>query len=227
MVAKLKEVASKLRKRKIEDAVSYALGHGVRVDILCYLNEAPRSPSELAELLDLPLSKVEHHIKELLASGSIELAYVQKGSGNTRQHFYRAVEIPFFTDEEMWAKPFEERQEIYGLILQSSAAEALAAFRAGKVSNDPRACMAWRWFNLDAQGRNDLADENARSWDRMMEIEAESANRRAITREKGVSIVVSLLAHERARFLDKRPARGHMRLTGEETPATTSESNAT
>lgn len=222
-MAKLKEAANKFRKRKTEDAVSYALGHGVRVDILCYLNEAPRSPSELAKLLSLPLSKVEHHIKELLASDSIELAYVQEGSGNTRQHFYRAVEIPFFTDEEMWAKPFETRQQIYGLILQSSAAEALAAFRAGKVSNDPRVCMAWRWFNLDAQGRNDLADENARSWDRMMEIEAESADRRAITGEDGVSIVVSLLAHERARFLDKRPARGHMRLTGRETPATTPE----
>lgn len=47
MVAKLKEVAGKLRKRTVEDAVNYALGHGLRVDILCYLNERPRSPSEL------------------------------------------------------------------------------------------------------------------------------------------------------------------------------------
>ncbi len=220
MVAKLKTAANKLRKRKIEDAVSYALGRGVRVDILCYLNEAPRSPSELAELLSLPLSKIEHPIKELLASGSIELAYVERGSGNTRRHFYRAVEIPFFSDEEMWAMSFEARQEIYGLILQSSVAEALAAFRAGKVSNDPRVCMAWRWFNLDAQGRRDLADENARSWDRMMEIEVESADRRAVTGETGVSIIVSLLAHERARYLDKRPARGQVRCTSKEKPDT-------
>jgi DNA-binding transcriptional ArsR family regulator len=215
MVAKLREVAEKLRKRTIEDAVNYALGHGVRVDVLCYLNEAPRSPTELATLLSLPLSKVEHHIKELLASKSIELAYVKEGSGNTKEHFYRAIEIPFFTDEEMWAKSFEERQEIYGLILQSSVAEALAAFRAGKVSNDPQVCMAWRWFNLDAQGREDMATENARSWTRRMEIEAESANRRAETGEEGVSIIVSLLAHERARYLDKRPARGQVRLATE------------
>lgn len=220
MVAKLKEAASKLRKRKIEDAVSYALGHGVRVDILCYLNEAPRSPSELAGLMSLPLSKIEHHIKELLASGSIELAYIEEGSGNTKENFYRAVEIPFFTDEEMWAMSFEARQEIYGLILQSSVAEALAAFRAGKVSNDPRVCMAWRWFNLDAQGRRDLADENARSWNRMMEIEVESADRRAESEEGGVSIIVSLLAHERARYLDKPPARGQVRFTREEKPDT-------
>jgi DNA-binding transcriptional ArsR family regulator len=215
VVAKLRDVA-KRRKREIEDAVSYAVGNGVRVDILCYLNEKPRSPSELASLLGIRHSKLEHHIKELLASGSIELAYVERGGGNTRENFYRAVEIPFYTDEEMWAMPFEMRQEIYGLILQSSVAEALAAFRAGKVSNDPRVCMAWRWFNLDAQGRRDLADENARSWDRMMEIEAESADRRVESGEAGVSIIVSLLAHERARFLDKRPARGQIRLTTSE-----------
>lgn len=215
MMAKLKKVAKELRKRNIEDAVSYALGHGIRVDILCYLNEAARSPSELARLMSLPPSKVEHHIKELMASGSIELAYIEEGSGNTNEHFYRAVEIPFFTDEEMWAMSFEERQEIYGLILQSSAAEALAAFRVGKVSNDPRVCMAWRWFNLDSQGREDLGDENARSWNRMMEIEAESANRRAGTGEEGVSIIVSLLAHERCRNLARDPARGQVRLSGE------------
>jgi hypothetical protein len=170
-------------------------------------------PERTSTLLSLPLSKVEHPIKELLASKSIELDYVKEGAGNTKEHFYRAVEIPFFTDEEMWAKPFEVRQEIYGLILQSSVAEALAAFRAGKVSNDPHVCMAWRWFNLDAQGREDMAAENARSWNRRMEIEAESADRRAKTGEEGVSVIVSLLAHERARYLDKRPARGQVRLT--------------
>jgi DNA-binding transcriptional ArsR family regulator len=219
VVAKLKEAAKGLRKRSVEDAVAYAVAHGIRVDILCYLNEAQRSPSELAVVMSLPLSTVEHHIKELLASCSIELARVTKVR-NTSEHFYRAVEIPFFSDEEMWAKPFEARQEIYGLILQSSTAEAMAAFRAGKVSNDPHVCMAWRWFNLDAQGRRDMADENARSWERRQEIEAESAARRAETKEEPVSVIVSLLAHERCRNLERLPARGQVRLTSEDPPAT-------
>jgi DNA-binding transcriptional ArsR family regulator len=218
VVAKLKEAAKKLRKRSVEDAVAYAVAHGIRVDILCYLNEAPRSPSELAELMGFPLSTIEHHIKELLASCSIELARVEKVR-NTNEHFYRAVEIPFYTDEEMWAMPFKARQEIYGLILQSSTAEAMAAFRAGKVSNDPHVCMAWRWFNLDAQGRRDMAKENARSWKRRQEIEAESADRRAVTGEEPVSVIVSLLAHVRCRNLDSRPARGQVRLASDEPPS--------
>jgi hypothetical protein len=182
------------------------VAHGIRVDILCYLNETPRSPSELAKLMGHPPSTIEHHIKELLASDSIELARVEQVR-NTSEHFYRAVELPFFSDEEMSAMPFEARQEIYGLILQSSAAEAMAAFRAGKMSNDPRVWLSWRWFNLDAQGRKDMADENARSWERMQEIEAESADRRVATGEEPVSVVVSLLAHERCRNVASRPAR--------------------
>jgi DNA-binding transcriptional ArsR family regulator len=206
VVAKLREAAKKLRKRSIEDAVSYAVSHAIRVDILCYLNEACRSPSELAKLMGFPLSTIEHHIKELLASGSIELARVEPVR-NTNEHFYRAVELPFFTDEEMWAMPVEARQEIYGLILQSSMAEAQAAFRAGKMRDDPRVWMAWRWFNLDSRGRDDLADEFARSWARAQEIEAESADRRAESGEEAVSVVVCMQGFERCRTSPAPPAR--------------------
>lgn len=205
MVAKLKEAAKNLRKRNVEDAVAYAVAHRVRVEILGYLHECPRSPSDLAKLMGYPLSKVEHHIKELLASRSIELARIAQVR-NTNEHFYRAVELPYFNDEEMWAMPAEARQEIYGLILQSSMAEAQAAFRAGKMSSDPRVWMAWRWFNLDAQGRNDLADELARSWMRVQEIEAESTDRRAESAEEAVSIVVCTQGFERCRTSTAPPA---------------------
>ncbi len=205
MVTKLREAVNKLRKRSVEDAVGYAVSHRIRVEILGYLHEGPRSPTELAKQMSYRLSTVEHHIKELLASASIELARVEQVR-NTTEHFYRAVELPFYTDEEMWAMPFEARQEIYGLILQSSMAEAQAAFRAGKISNDPRVWLAWRWFNVDAQGRSDLADELDRSWKRVQEIEIESTDRRARSGEEAVSIVVSTLGFERVRNSSDPPA---------------------
>jgi DNA-binding transcriptional ArsR family regulator len=199
------ETARKLRKRSVEDAVAYAVAHRIRVEILGYLHEGPRSPTKLADLMGYPLSTIEHHIKEMLASGSIELARVEQVR-NTNEHFYRAVELPFFSDEEMSAMPEEARQEIYGLILQSSMAEAQAAFRAGKMSSDPRVWMAWRWFNLDACGRNDLADELARSWARIQEIEVESTGRRTKSGEEAVSIVVSIMGFERCRTSHTPPA---------------------
>lgn len=203
MVAKVRQVASRLRKRSVEDAVAYAVAHGIRVDILCYLNERSRSPTELGQLMKLPLSTIEHHVKELLASSSIELERIEKVR-NTNEHFYRAIEMPFYTDEEIWAMPQATRQEIYGLILQASMAEALSAFRAEKISQDRRAWMAWRWFNLDSKGRDDMADENERSWRRRLEIEAESTERSLETGEEPESVIVTLLTYLRCRTMSRR-----------------------
>jgi DNA-binding transcriptional ArsR family regulator len=198
MVAKLREAVKRVRKRDIEDAVSFAVAHGTRVDILCYLNEGQRSPSELSDLMSLPMSRIEHHIKELLASCSIELARVAQVR-NTTEHFYRAVEIPFYTNDEMRAMPFEIRQEIYGLILQASTAESLAALRAGKISDDPLTWLSWKWFNLDAQGRKEMAEEDARTWERRLAIETGALERLEQAGDEASTVVVSLLSHERCR----------------------------
>ena len=206
MVRKLKEAAKKIRKRAIEDAVPFAVAHATRVDILCYLNEGARSPSELSKLLQLPMSTVEHHIKELLESHSIELAWTEKVR-NATEHFYRAVEIPFYSNDEMWQMPFHVRQEIYGLIQQASSAEFLAAFRAGKVSNDPLTWLSWKWFKLDAQAREEMAEEDARTWKRRSEIEAGALSRSANDGEDLDSYVVSLMSYRRCRSWEGAPAR--------------------
>jgi DNA-binding transcriptional ArsR family regulator len=186
------------RSRGVEEAISYAVGHRIRVEVLASLNEGVASASELARVVHQPLSTVTHHIEELLKSGSIEVAKTER-IRNISQNFYRAVELPFFTDEQMEAMPPAARQEIYGVILQAVMAEALAAFWAGKITADPRAWLSWRWFNVDAQGREDIAEEQSRSWGRLREIEAESATRRARSGEEPVSIIVSSLGHERCR----------------------------
>ena len=93
-------VTTKARhKRSVEEAVSYAIGHRIRIEILALLNEGTHSPVELAKLTGQPITTVSHHIKELVNSGCIELARIEKVR-NADQHFYRAVELPFISDEE-------------------------------------------------------------------------------------------------------------------------------
>src|SRR5207342_1624877 len=130
-------------------------------EVLAALNEGVASATELARIVHQPLSTVTHHIEELLKSVSIEVAKTERVR-NISQNFYRAIELPFFTDEQMETMPPAARQEIYGVILQAVMAEALAAFWAGKITSDPRAWLSWRWFNVDAQGRQDIAEEQAR-----------------------------------------------------------------
>lgn len=185
-------------KRGLQNALSYSWGHEIRIKVLAILNEGCRSQDELSKMLSQPLSTVGHHIKELLDDGSIEVARVEVVR-NTLQHYYRAVKMPFFSDEEIAAMPPELRQVTAGVILQASTAEAMASLWAGKMAHDRRVWLSWRWFNVDSQGRSDIADEQARSWNRYPEIEAESGERMAESGEKPTSIIVTSLGFERCR----------------------------
>jgi DNA-binding transcriptional ArsR family regulator len=195
------------RGKSIEEVVSYALGHRIRVYVLTILNEGTYTPDEIARIIGEPLPNVSFHIRELLEAGSIELAKTEKVR-NTNQHYYRAVEMPFYSDEEMAAMTPAQRQVTYGLILQCMTAEAMAALWAGRMPSDPRVWMAWRWFNVDEQGRQDLADEQQRSWERYQEIEAESTNRRAQSGEDAASIIMAQMGFQRERTAPSPPATG-------------------
>lgn len=201
------ETASRLGrgKRSVAAAVAYAVTHQARTEILAVLNEGPRSREELARLIRAPDSKnVAHHLKEMLADGSIELAYV-KPVRNAFEHYYRAVEFRLYTDEEIAAMPPEAREATAGVIFEGVMAEAMAALWAGKMVNDRRVWLSWRWFNVDAQGRGDIADDQARHWKRVREIEVESLGRCTRSGEPTKSIIVTSLGFERFRFSTTPP----------------------
>ncbi len=188
-------------KRSVEDAISYAVGHRVRIEILAYLNEGPASPEDMRKRLGQTASTIGHHVNELVADGSIELAAVRPVR-NALQHVYRAVKIPFYDDAEIEAMTPAERQTLAGLILEAVMAESMASFWAGKLPHDPRVWLSWRWFNVDQQGRNDIADEQARSWERVRQIEDESNERRIGSGEESESIIVVSLGFPRCRNAD-------------------------
>lgn len=186
------------KRKSLEEAVAYSVAHRIRIEILCVLNAGTYSASELAELVCLPLTTISHHIKEMLKSGSIELARIEKVR-NADQHFYRAIELPFVTDEEAETLPLEVKQQYAAVILRAIIAEGLGALWAGKLNSDPEVRMMWRWYNLDALGRQELADEQRESWRRIVEIEARSTNRRAESGEEAMTLIAATLGFERSR----------------------------
>lgn len=186
------------RGKSIEEVVSYAIGHRIRVQILVILSEGVFTPDQIARIIGEPTNKVSHHIKELLDAGSIELAKTERVR-NTLQHYYRAVEMPYYSDEEVASMTKQQRQVTAGLCLQQIMAEAMAAFWAGNMVTDPRVWITQRWFNVDAQGRQEIADEQAQSWERVREIEANALNRCAESGEQAHSVIVAQLGFLRER----------------------------
>ncbi len=194
------------RRKSIEEVVSYALGHRVRIEILALLNEAVYTPNELAEILGETLGTVTHHITELADGGAIELARTEQ-AGNWTRHYYRAVEQPYVSEEDAVRMAPQQRQIIVGLILQSIMAESMSAFWAGHMINDPdNVLLSWRWFNVDREGQGEIIEELAASWERVQEIEARSSARRAESGEDAVSVVVAMQGYQRSRSSLKPPA---------------------
>jgi DNA-binding transcriptional ArsR family regulator len=204
-------------KKSIEEVVAYALNHKTRVHILLVLNEGTYTAAQIAEIIEEPLNNVSNHIRELLDAGSIELAKTVP-KGNVLQHYYRAVEMPFYSEEEAQAMTPEQRQVTAGLVVQPMLAEVMAALWKGTLT-EPRVILAWNWFNVDRQGREDIAAEQERFWKRIEEIEVESTNRRAESGEEAESIVVTSLGYPRARrrgsFSHRTVSGVHLTIDGE------------
>ncbi|HEX7279729.1 MAG TPA: helix-turn-helix domain-containing protein [Solirubrobacterales bacterium] len=193
--------------RDLQDALSYVVGHRIRVEILTALHELESaSAKELARIVHQPLSTVTHHVGELLGCGAIQVERTEKVR-SVDQRFYSLLS-PIYVDDEEWAEMTdEERQETCGSVLQSTMAEALAAFGAGKITADPHQVTCWAWFNVDEQGRADLAEEQLRSWRRLDEIEREAGARCAESGEGLKTIFVSSLGFERVRAAASPPPR--------------------
>lgn len=189
------------RRKSIEEVVAYALGHRIRVHVLWLLNEGTYTTAQLAKIIGEPANNVANHVRELLDAGSIELARSEP-KGNVLQHYYRSVEIPYYSEEDAEAMTPEQRHVTAGLVVQTAMAEVMAALWRGTLT-DPRTVLVWNSHTVDQQGREELEAEERAYLERAQEIEVASTNRRAASKESGQSMVVALFGFERA----NRPSR--------------------
>lgn len=207
------------RKRELDDAVAYAVGHRIRIEALSILNDGTASPSDIAAILDEDVRMVGNHVRELYDSGCIEFIGTKKVR-NATEHFYRAVTLPYITDDEYQAMPVKLRHQMAGLIVQAIVAETLASFRAGKMAADPRLWLTWQIVNVaDAEGKAEVAEEVRATYGRFEDIATRNANRLANARKKakeegkklpvGKAEVVALMSFERSR--PGRPESGYSR----------------
>jgi len=157
-------------------------------------------------MIGTTVSRVGNHIKYLLDNGGIEFVGIEPAR-NANEHFYRAVERPFLSDEEARALPTKTRRRIMGIIIQAIMAEVLSAFRARKLDDDEHLWLGWRALSVDAQGQREIAEEKTESYERIVDIEARSANRMAESGETPLSLIVASMSFIRSRAGRRRGRR--------------------
>ncbi len=186
------------RKRPADEAVSYAVGNGTRIEALAILAEGEYSASQIAKMLGLDTQLVNNHMRELFDCGCIEPTGTAQVR-NATQRFYRALATPHVSDNAYQKMPVEARREVISVLIQAIVAETLASLRAGRMEADDDVALMWDCVSVDKQGRREISAEIQALFGRILEIQDESASRLAESGESAITTVVSLTAFERSR----------------------------
>lgn len=196
------------RSRLPEEAPTYPLNHRIRQESLILLHEGEFSAADIAQMIGEDTPHVTNHLRDLYDAGCIEFVGYQ-GKGNFKKAVYRAIGRPFTSREETKKMSLDERQEVAGVHLQWILVEAVAAYRSKKMVSDENHVVMSDEPCLDAEGRIELEDFFTACWNgnfevlerlkSVQDIAARAMNRMAKSGETGTTIVVSLMAFERAR----------------------------
>jgi DNA-binding transcriptional ArsR family regulator len=164
-----------------------ALGHPLRVRILAVLNERTISPSDLAEELDVSLSDVSYHVRELLRFEQIELVKTRPRRGAV-EHYYRGVRRAMIPTDAWSQLPPAVQQAIAGHTFELIMSDAAKALAADAYTRRPDSHISWTPLTLDEQGWTELMSVLDVALDQVLEVQAQASGRLA---ESGASPTVS------------------------------------
>jgi DNA-binding transcriptional ArsR family regulator len=162
----------------VDRRLAKALSHPLRAHVLAILNERVASPNQIANELEEPLGNVSYHVKTLAEMGCIELVNTEPRRGAI-EHFYRAVVRPFFSDKDWKRLPPSARQGISDATLQLIWEDTSDALDAGTFDRRTDRHLSRSRLVLDEQGWKNVNELLLDTMNRVVEIEAESAKRRA------------------------------------------------
>ncbi len=179
----------------ITQQLAKALAHPLRVRILASLHRRISSPNQLSQELGEPLGNVSYHVKTLLEFDCIELVKTEPRRGAV-EHFYRATERAFFSDED-WAKiPAPARQGITGVVLEAIGKDATTALGAGTMEQRTDSHITRTPLVLDEQAWKDLNTLLAETLERANEIQGEAAARLNETKGESINSKLAILHFE-------------------------------
>ncbi len=166
------------------------LAHPLRVRILAYMNERAWSPRELERELGEGLSQVSYHVKVLHDFDLIELTGTAPRRGAV-EHYYSAIERAFIPSSMTKDIPRSAQRVLGDDTLREIDKDLGASLKSGKFYARDDWHASWTPADLDDQGCKDAEKLADRFIEDFLEIEAESAQRRAECGDGGEHITIS------------------------------------
>lgn len=163
-----------------------ALTNGLRFRIMIVLSDQEASPKELADILGADFKRVCEHVKLLERDGFIEMIGTDVRLGGT-MHIFRAKARPFVNTDDSESLSRNQREEISAAIIQAVIVDLVRATESGSMDSRPDRVLIRLPLLLDDEGFREADESAVRHLEELHEIQARSAERRAVSGEPGVN----------------------------------------
>ncbi|HKB50574.1 MAG TPA: helix-turn-helix domain-containing protein [Solirubrobacterales bacterium] len=195
-------------KQVIDPTLAKAFTHPLRGHVWVTICEKGiASPAEIAGELELDVSEVSYHFRELKRRKLIRLVRTVQRRGFD-EHFYEpCTPVLHFDDFEWMEIPAAIRSTFSGDMLRQIIEELIDALEAGSLDARSRH-LSRTWLLLDEKGWKELMRAMQAALDRIQAIQERSAKRREASSEPGIPVSVVLASFETATNISQREAGG-------------------
>jgi DNA-binding transcriptional ArsR family regulator len=186
---------AKSETASMETTLAAIVAHPTRARCFVILAERVASPVEIAQEIGKDVGHVGYHVRKLQDMNLIELVDERPVRGAV-EHFYRAIARPIVDEKEVAEQTIEEREPFTRYTLQLHIADVAHAM--DEHTFDARAN---RWLLrvpmvVDEEGFEELAALHAEIYERTLDIEARSNERRAGTDDGGIPTMSTTMFFE-------------------------------
>lgn len=183
-------------KQVIDPTVAKAFTHPLRGHVWVTVCERGiASPTEIADELDLDVSEVSYHFRELKRRNLIRLVRTVTRRGFD-EHFYEPCVPALHFDDFDWMKlPEPIRTTFSADMLRQIIEELVDALDSGSFDARSRH-LSRTWLSVDERGWKELARVMKAALIRIQAIQERSTKRREASSEPGIPVSVMLAAFE-------------------------------
>lgn len=169
-----------------------ALSHPLRREILDWLvTRSSGSPSEIARNLGADLTEVSYHARQLEKYGVIELVEKRPTRRGSPEHIYRPMARVILSDEEVEELSAGDRHVFAAQIVQNMMSTLRKGFQVGAFGKRSDWELLHHILTVDKEGYQQVRDLCQRVEDELFQIQAESDERRADSKESPLRVSAS------------------------------------
>jgi len=181
----------------METTLAAIVAHPTRARAFTILTERTASPVEIAQEINKDVGHVGYHVRKLQQLNLIELVDERPVRGAV-EHFYRAIERPVVRETAFAEQTIEEREVFTRHILQFHVADIARAMDEHTFDARPNRAVIRTPMLVDEEGFQELADLHVEMYERTLDIQARSAERRTGADDEGISTVSTTMFFETA-----------------------------